>query len=62
VVNGVFEEMEPTAPEDREMVDKAWGKIFELANVPATGPNNRQERRRVEKVLARLKKRGLTVS
>jgi hypothetical protein len=40
----------------------AWAAIYKLANVPATGPNNRSERRRVEKVLARLKKRGLTVS
>ena len=41
---------------------KAWLLIFQLANVPATGPNNREERRRVERVLAKLKKRGLTVN
>ena len=56
-----LQEMEPADPGD-EMVAKAWLKIFELANVPATGPNNREERRRVEKVLKKLKKRGLTVS
>ena len=50
------------ANEDDYAPDKAWAKIYELASVPPGGPNNRAERRRGEKVLARLKKRGLTVT
>lgn len=41
--------------------DKAWVKVFDLARVPLSGPRNREERRRVEKVLRRLEKRGLTI-
>lgn len=44
-----------------EPYDKAWAKIYDLAGVPVSGPRNREERRRVERVLARLKKRGLTI-
>jgi hypothetical protein len=48
---------EPELP----LPDKTWGKIFELARVGPYGPCNREERRRVDKVLRRLEKRGLTV-
>lgn len=41
--------------------EKAKAKIFELARVPASGPRNREERRRVERVVKRLAKRGLTI-
>ena len=40
---------------------RAAAKIYELARVGRYGPNNREERRRVEKVLRTLNKRGLTV-
>jgi hypothetical protein len=44
-----------------EANDRAKKKIFELANVPLSGPRNREERRRVERVVKRLARRGLTI-
>lgn len=41
--------------------DKTWSKIYEIARVGPYGPVNREERRRVDKVLRRLAKRGLTI-
>jgi hypothetical protein len=56
-----FETEMDDAEEYRQSVEKMWVRIYEMANVPATGPGNREERRRVEKVLRRIEKRGLTI-
>ena len=47
---------------DSPSLDPVWAEIYKLAGVPLTGPSNRAERRRVEKILGRLKRRGLTIS
>lgn len=60
----VSDEMLATVEQLQELkasMDKGWAQIYEMARVPVSGPRNREERRRVEKVLRKLEKRGLII-